>query len=157
MGALHHICSWPPRAYINRSIIQVLWTPNQDLEFIICIVTRQKIRILITQPSAVVTFEQPKSGKITSYSNVYIRPGMFKEENWWRVYIIPWLSNGRKNFHIWYFKTESAKNNISESFLMELQAKGLRYQKRLLHRCFPLNFARFLRAHFFGTPLDDCL
>ena len=45
-GTLHHICSWPPRAYIYRSILQVFWAPNQNLEYIIPIITRQKIRIV---------------------------------------------------------------------------------------------------------------
>ena len=67
------------------------------------------IRIIIRQPSAVVIFEQPKSRKVTLYS-------MFKEKNWWRAYILPWLSNGRKIFNICYIKTEPAKNSISESF-----------------------------------------
>ena len=100
------------------TVIQVLWTLNQNLEYIIRIITGQKIRqsIVIRQPSAVVIFEQPKSRKVTLYSHVYIRPWMFKEENWWRVYILPRLSNGTKIFNIWYFKTYYAKNSISDSF-----------------------------------------
>ena len=38
------------------------------------------------------------------------------------------------------------------SFLIKLQA----LKKRLWHRCFPVNFAKFLRTPFYGTPLDDC-
>ena len=29
-------------------------------------------------------------------------------------------------------------------------------RKRLQHRCFPVNFAKFLRASFYRTPPDDC-
>ena len=88
LGALHHICSWPPHAFIYRSIIQVLWTPNQNLEYIIRIITRRKIRIIIKQPSVDVIFEQPESIKVTLYSNVYRRFWIFKEENWWGEYIL---------------------------------------------------------------------
>ena len=28
--------------------------------------------------------------------------------------------------------------------------------KRLWHRCFPVNFAKFVRTPFYRTPLDDC-
>ena len=41
---------------ICMSIIQVPWTPNQKLEYIIRIFTRQKTPIIISQPSAVVIF-----------------------------------------------------------------------------------------------------
>ena len=30
-------------------------------------------------------------------------------------------------------------------------------KKRLWLRCFPMNFARFLRTSFYKTPLDNCL
>ena len=47
------------------------------------------------------------------------------------------------------------------SFLIKLQASGLPlYQKRLWYRCFPVNFARLLRAPlehlFYRTPSKDC-
>ena len=29
-------------------------------------------------------------------------------------------------------------------------------KKRLRHRCFPVNFAKFLRTPFYRTPLGDC-
>ena len=29
-------------------------------------------------------------------------------------------------------------------------------EKRLWHRCFPMNFAKFLRTSFHRTPLNDC-
>ena len=29
-------------------------------------------------------------------------------------------------------------------------------KKRLWHRCFPVNFVKFLRTPFLRTPLDDC-
>ena len=29
-------------------------------------------------------------------------------------------------------------------------------KKRLWHRCFPMNFAKFLRTSFHRTPLNDC-
>ena len=29
-------------------------------------------------------------------------------------------------------------------------------KKRLWHRCFPMNFAKFLRTTFHRTPLNDC-
>ena len=29
-------------------------------------------------------------------------------------------------------------------------------QKEILHRCFPMNFAKFLRTPFLITPLNDC-
>ena len=29
-------------------------------------------------------------------------------------------------------------------------------KKRLWHRCFPVNVAKFLRTMFYGTPLGDC-
>ena len=29
-------------------------------------------------------------------------------------------------------------------------------KKRLWHRCFPVNFAKFLRTPFYRTPLGDC-
>ena len=29
-------------------------------------------------------------------------------------------------------------------------------KKRLWHRCFLVNFAKFLRTPFYRTPLDDC-
>ena len=59
----------------------MLWTPNQNLEYIIRIITRRKIRIIIKQPSVDVIFEQPESRKVTLYSNVYRRFWIFKEEN----------------------------------------------------------------------------
>ena len=43
------------------------------------------------------------------------------------------------------------------SFLIKLQASGLRpatlLKKRLRHRCFPVNFVKFLRTHFFTERL----
>ena len=29
-------------------------------------------------------------------------------------------------------------------------------KKRLCHRCFPVNFVKYLRTPFYRTPLDDC-
>ena len=31
------------------------------------------------------------------------------------------------------------------------------FKKRRWHKCFPVNFAKFLRASFYRTPPDDCL
>ena len=36
----------------------MLWIPNQNLEYISRIITMQKIRIIVRQPSAVVIFEK---------------------------------------------------------------------------------------------------
>ena len=32
----------------------------------------------------------------------------------------------------------------------------LKFKKRLWHRCFPVNFAEFLRTTFYRTPSVDC-
>ena len=43
------------------------------------------------------------------------------------------------------------------SFLIKLQAfLATLLKKRLWHRCFPLNFVKFLRTLFYGTPPGDC-
>ena len=50
--------------------------------------------------------------------------------------------------------------SVRSSFLIKLQACSLRpailLKKRLSHRCFPMNFVKFLRAPFYRTPLEDC-
>ena len=33
---------------------------------------------------------------------------------------------------------------------------GILLKKRLCHRCFPMNFAKFLRKLFYKTPSGDC-
>ena len=40
-------------------------------------------------------------------------------------------------------------------FLIKLQACNF-IKKRPWHRCFPVNFAKFKRTHFYRTPLGDC-
>ena len=43
------------------------------------------------------------------------------------------------------------------SFLIKLQAApATLLKKRLRHRCFPVNFTKFLRIPFHRTRLDDC-
>ena len=44
----------------------------------------------------------------------------------------------------------SQKNNWARvSLIIQLQAEGCIKEKRLHHRCFPVNFAKMLRTHFF--------
>ena len=51
----------------------------------------------------------------------------------------------------------SQENNCARvSFLIKLQALQLYLKKRLWCRYFPVNFAKFLRAFFYRTPLSDC-
>ena len=47
------------------------------------------------------------------------------------------------------------KTPVSESFLIKLQASGLQLykKKRLWHKCFPGNFAKFLRTSFLTEHL----
>ena len=46
---------------------------------------------------------------------------------------------------------------VRASYSIKLQASGLRHatllKNRLCHRCFPVNFVKFLRTPFYGTPL----
>ena len=39
------------------------------------------------------------------------------------------------------------------SFLIKLQASATLLKTRLWHRCFPVNFAKFIRTHFFKEHL----
>ena len=46
---------------------------------------------------------------------------------------------------------------VKVSFLIKLQAEPCDFiKKRLQHRCFPVNFARFLIKPFYRTSADDC-
>ena len=48
---------------------------------------------------------------------------------------------------------------MPDSFLFNKVAgprPAILLKKRLLHRCFPVSFAKFLRTIFHRTPLDDC-
>ena len=44
---------------------------------------------------------------------------------------------------------------VPECFLIKLQATILK--KRPWHRCFPVNFSKYLRTPFYRTTLGDCL
>ena len=48
------------------------------------------------------------------------------------------------------------KNCTRVSFLIKCLKPATLLQKRLWHRCFPVNFAKFLRTFFYRTPLGDC-
>ena len=50
----------------------------------------------------------------------------------------------------WKFRKIHRKTPAPEFFLIKLQVWGL------WHRCFPVNFTKFLRTPFFRRPLDDC-
>ena len=57
--------------------------------------------------------------------------------------------------------TKFTRKNLSRvSFLIKLQASGLKpatfLEKRLWHRCFPVNFVQFLRTPFLQNTSDDC-
>ena len=67
----------------------------------------------------------------------------------------------------WRFrKTQMWIQNSNPKFKIEIQilffnkVAGLRpatlLKINLWHRYFPLNFAKFLKAYFFKTPLDNC-
>ena len=58
----------------------MLWTLNQNLEYIIRIITRQKTSKIVRQPNAVVIFEQPKFRKVNLYLNVYIHLGCLRKK-----------------------------------------------------------------------------
>ena len=60
-------------------------------------------------------------------------------------------------------------NNARVSFLLKLQARPAALvkkrlgqacnfsEKRLCHRCFPVNFVKFPKKFFYRTPSGDCL
>ena len=52
----------------------------------------------------------------------------------------------------------TGKHLCQSLFLIKLQASGLQLfkKKKLWHRCFPVNFAKFLGTPFYRTPPDDC-
>ena len=58
----------------------------------------------------------------------------------------------------WKFCKIFRKTPVRVSFLNKVA--GLRratlLKKRLWHRCFPVNFAKFVATPFYRTPLDDC-
>ena len=60
------------------------------------------------------------------------------------------------------FRKNSQENTcVRVSFLMKLQASANNLKKRLRHRCFPVNFATFLRTpffteHFWVTAFEFC-
>ena len=53
----------------------------------------------------------------------------------------------------------SLENTFARVFFNKIA--GLRtatsLKKRLWHRCFPVNFVKFLRTPFYKGPLDDCI
>ena len=55
--------------------------------------------------------------------------------------------------------TKFTGKRLGQSLLFNKVA-GLRpatlLKGRLWHRCFPVNFAKFVRAPLYRTPLDDC-
>ena len=54
---------------------------------------------------------------------------------------------------------QNSQENICAivSLLIKLQASVCNFIKRKLwHRCFPVNFAKFLRTTFYRTPSADC-
>ena len=57
-----------------------------------------------------------------------------------------------------YFAKFTGKHLCQRLFFNKVA--GLRpatlLKKSLWHRCFPMNFAKFLRTPFYRTPLDDC-
>ena len=50
----------------------------------------------------------------------------------------------------------SMKKDVLKNFTKFKGRPAALLKKRLWHRCFPKNFANFLRAPFYRTPLDDC-
>ena len=46
-----------------------------------------------------------------------------------------------------YWKIDPCTGVLSPAILLK---------KRLWHRCFPMNYAKFLRRHFYRAPLNDC-
>ena len=58
------------------------------------------------------------------------------------------------------FPKFTGKQLCQSLFLIELQAPlATLLKKRLWHRCFPVNFAKFLKTPFYGAPLvvaSDC-
>ena len=54
------------------------------------------------------------------------------------------------------FEKSTGKHLCQSLFLVKLHARSATLlKKRLWHRCFHVNFAKFLRTPLFGTPLDD--
>ena len=59
----------------------------------------------------------------------------------------------------YFFFSKFARKNLCQSlFLIKLQVTilQLHWKKGLLHRCFLMNFARYLRQRFYRTPPGDC-
>ena len=54
-----------------------------------------------------------------------------------------------------FYKNDVFKNFVK--FTGEPLRPGTLLKKRLLHRCFPVNFAKILRTLFYRAPLDDCV
>ena len=53
------------------------------------------------------------------------------------------------------FAKFTGKNLCQSLFFKKLFKKTLS-KKRLWHRCFPVNFAKFLATPFYKAPLEDC-
>ena len=54
-------------------------------------------------------------------------------------------------------RSQSYRNRSSHQSCSMKKGVLARYsEKRLCHRCFPVNFAKFLRTPFFRTPPHDC-
>ena len=55
------------------------------------------------------------------------------------------------------FAKFTGKHLCQSLFFNKVAGWGLQFDlKRLWHRCFPKNFAKFIRAPFHRTPQDDC-
>ena len=81
------------------------------------------------------------------------------------AYLSDTESNFRSNFshHKCSMKKGVLRNFAKFNLCLSLffnKVAGLRsaslLKKKLWHTCFPVNFAKFLRTHFYRTPLDDC-
>ena len=76
----------------------------------------------------------------------------------WKCFI-----SSEKILELWEILQNSQENTCDRvSFLRRLQTWVLQLrpatllEKRFWHRCFPANFAKFLRTPFYRTPLSKC-
>ena len=99
--------------YIYTSIIQVPWTPNQNREYNIKIITKQKNpnNFQVTKCSCNMRYLSNQTQQKLPYIQTYIYDLGCLRKKTEGVYIRHWLPKGRKIFNIWYFKMESAKNS----------------------------------------------
>ena len=51
-------------------------------------------------------------------------------------------------------KSRATRDALWKKVFLEISQNSIK--KRLWHRCFPVNFVKFLKTRFYRTPLDDC-